>query len=154
MSEKLAWEALKVQESGSTGSVMTVVALGLVAFVVVIGVIRYRASRNGGAGNDAGNGAIGGDDYHWVDELNIIVNPMEEQGSAGGVDEEDQELPLRDDFSEDSELSDREMDLEQGELEELSTEDEDEMPGVTIATAAGVKELRSCRGLEWDDSTI
>jgi len=144
----------KVQESGSTGSVMTVVALGLVAFVVVIGVIRYRASRNGGAGNDAGNGAIGGDDYHWVDELNIIVNPMEEQGSAGGVDEEDQELPLRDDFSEDSELSDREMDLEQGELEELSTEDEDEMPGVTIATAAGVKELRSCRGLEWDDSTI
>ena len=39
-------------------------------------------------------------------------------------------------------------------LQELSTEDEDEMPGVTIATAAGVKELRSCRGLEWDDSTI
>merc|ERR1711933_432422 len=104
------------------------VVLGLVAFVAVIGVIRFRASRNGAAGNDAANGAIGGDDYHWVDELNIIVNPMEEQGSAGGVDEEDQELPLRDDFSEDSEMSDREMDLEQGDLEDLSTEDEDEMP--------------------------
>merc|ERR1712228_499686 len=144
----------KVEASSSTASVMTVVALGFVAFVAIIGVIRYRASRNGTAGNDAANGAIGGDDYHWVDELNIIVNPMEEQGSAGGVDEEDQELPLRDDFSEDSEMSDREMDLEQGDLEDLSTEDEDEMPGVTIATAAGVKELRSCRGLEWDDSTI
>jgi len=144
----------RAEASSSTASVMTVVALGLVAFVAIIGVIRYRASRNGAGGSDAANGAIGGDDYHWVDELNIIVNPMEEQGSAGGVDEEDQELPLRDDFSEDSELSDREMDLEQGDLEDLSTEDEDEMPGVTIATAAGVKELRSCRGLEWDDSTI
>jgi len=144
----------KAEAQSSTASVMTVVALGFVAFVAIIGVIRYRASRNGAAGSDAGNGAIGGDDYHWVDELNIIVNPMEEQGSAGGVDDEDQELPLRDDFSEDSEMSDREMDLEQGDLEDLSTEDEDEMPGVTIATAAGVKELRSCRGLEWDDSTI
>jgi len=142
------------QTKSPTASVMMVVVLGLVAFVAVIGVIRFRASRNGAAGNDAANGAIGGDDYHWVDELNIIVNPMEEQGSSGGVDEEDQELPLRDDFSEDSEMSDREMDLEQGDLEDLSTEDEDEMPGVTIATAAGVKELRSCRGLEWDDSTI
>lgn len=144
----------KAEPSSSTASVMTVVALGFVAFVAVIGIIRYRASRNGAAGNEGANGAIGGDDYHWVDELNIIVNPMEEQGSAGGVDDEDQELPLRDDFSEDSEMSDREMDLEQGDLEDLSTEDEDEMPGVTIATAAGVKELRSCRGLEWDDSTI
>merc|ERR1712168_1645877 len=142
------------QTKSPTASVMMVVVLGLVAFVAVIGVIRFRASRNGAAGNDAANGAMGGDDYHWVDELNIIVNPMEEQGSSGGVDEEDQELPLRDDFSEDSEMSDREMDLEQGDLEDLSTEDEDEMPGVTIATAAGVKELRSCRGLEWDDSTI
>ena len=58
---------------------MMVVVLGLVAFVAVIGVIRFRASRSGAAGNDAANGAMGGDDYHWVDELNIIVNPMEEQ---------------------------------------------------------------------------
>jgi len=140
------------QAGGSAASVLTVVGLGFVVFVAIIGVIRYRASKNHAAGNDAANANMGGDDYHWVDELNIIVNPMEEQSSAGN--DEDQELPLRDDFSEDSEMSDREMDLEQGDLEDMSSEEEDEMPGVTIATAAGVKELRSCRGLEWDDSTI
>jgi len=136
----------------SAASVLTVVGLGFVVFIAIIGVIRYRATRNHAAGSDAANANMGGDDYHWVDELNIIVNPMEEQGSNGN--DEDQELPLRDDFSEDSEMSDREMDLEQGDLEDISSEEEDEMPGVTIATAAGVKELRSCRGLEWDDSTI
>lgn len=140
------------EAKGSAASVLTVVGLGFVAFIAIIGVIRYRATKNHANGGDAANANMGGDDYHWVDELNIIVNPMEEQSSTGN--DEDQELPLRDDFSEDSEMSDREMDLEAGDMEDLSSDDEDVMPGVTIATAAGVKELRSCRGLEWDDSTI
>jgi len=114
------------ETASSAASVMTVVGLGLVVFVAIIGVIRYRASKNHAAGSDAANANMGGDDYHWVDELNIIVNPMEEQSPAGN--DEDQELPLRDDFSEDSDLSDREMDLEQGDLEDISSEEKTRCP--------------------------
>jgi len=144
---------VKAPAAGATASVMAVFGLVVVAFVVVMVVAKVKSSRQQTGDLGDRSGAI--DDYHWVDELNIIVNPMEEQAGSPCLDDEDQELPLRDDFSEGSELSDREIDLENPEdYEDLSSEDEDEVPGVSIASAAGVKELRSCRGLEWDDSTI